>query len=150
MPPVPPNRGDVEEPDKGRTWRGPHLGHCCPPHKPLRATPPVAAEAPLRHRLILARGGSREGAAQPAPVGGNGVAGLTGRSEQGRVRLASGSAQGRPAAAGGGEWREERGRRKERERGEGMAVKWAPLPPGVHVSETGHQNSPMIKNERFS
>jgi len=53
-------------------------------------------------------------------------------------------------AAGGGESREERGRRKEREKGERMAAKWAPLPRGVHVGETGHQNSPMVKNERFS
>ena len=32
----------------------------------------------------------------------------------------------------------------------GNADKWAPLPRGVHVSKTGHQNSPMVKNERFS
>ena len=65
-------------------------------------------------------------------------------------RLAGGSEQGCPVAAGGGESREERGRRKEREKGERMAAKWAPLPRGVHVGETGHQNSPMVKNERFS
>ena len=29
------------------------------------------------------------------------------------------------------------------------ADKWAPLPRGVHVSETGHQNSQMAKCERF-
>jgi len=29
------------------------------------------------------------------------------------------------------------------------ADKWAPLPRGVHVSETGHQNSRMAKCERF-
>ena len=37
-----------------------------------------------------------------------------------------------------------------KERGEGdSADKWAPLLCGVHVSEIGHQNSPMVKNKRF-
>ena len=44
---------------------------------------------------------------------------------------------------------EERERRKERGEGDG-ADKWAPLPCGVHVSKTGPQNSPMVKNKRFS
>ena len=40
--------------------------------------------------------------------------------------------------------------RQKKERGEGDgADKWASLPRGVHVSETGHQNSPMVKNKRF-
>ena len=98
----------------------------------------------------VVRGGSKEGAVQPAPAGGSrgggGVAPwLAGGSEQGRVQLAGGREQGRPVAAGGGDRREERGRRKEREGGERMADKWAPLPCGVHVSETGHQNSLMVK-----
>ena len=42
--------------------------------------------------------------------------------------------------------REERGRK---ERGERMADKWVPLPCGVPVSETGHQNSRMAKCDRF-
>ena len=44
---------------------------------------------------------------------------------------------------------EERERRKERGEGDG-ADKWAPLPRGVHISKTGPQNSPMVKNKRFS
>ena len=37
------------------------------------------------------------------------------------------------------------GGEKERERGESLTDKWVPQPCGVHVSETGHQNSPMVK-----
>jgi len=46
------------------------------------------------------------------------------------------------------EERGERGRKKE-ERGERMADKWALLPRGIHVSETGHQNSRMAKCDWF-
>jgi len=70
---------------------------------------------------------------------------LAGGSEQGRVR----SAGRREQRRGRGEKREERERRKERGEGDG-ADKWAPLPRGVHVSKTGPQNSPMVKNKRFS
>ena len=48
-----------------------------------------------------------------------------------------------------GERREEREGEKKEERGKRMADKWAPLPHGVHVSETGHQNSRMANCERF-
>ena len=27
---------------------------------------------------------------------------------------------------------------------------WVPLPRVIYISETGHQNSPMVKNKRFS
>ena len=45
--------------------------------------------------------------------------------------------------------REEREGEKKEERRERMADKWAQLPRGVHVSETGHQSSRMAKCERF-
>ena len=62
-------------------------------------------------------------------------------------RLAGGSEQGRVRSAGGREQRRGRGeKREERD----SADKWAPLPCGVHVCETGPQYSPMIKDERFS
>ena len=62
-------------------------------------------------------------------------------------RLAGGSEQGRVRSAGGREQRRGRGeKREERD----SADKWASLPCGVHVSETGPQNRPMVKNEWFS
>jgi hypothetical protein len=45
--------------------------------------------------------------------------------------------------------REERGERGRKKRGERMADKWAPLPRGVHISETSHQNSRMANCEWF-
>jgi len=75
-----------------------------------------------------------------------------GRREQGRGRRGP-AARRRERAGEGAERRregaEERERRKERGEGDG-ADKWAPLPRGVHVSKTGPQNSPMVKNKRFS
>jgi hypothetical protein len=45
-----------------------------------------------------------------------------------------------------GERREEREREGRRER---SADRWAPLPSGIHVSKTGHQNHPMVKMNGF-
>ena len=75
---------------------------------------------------------------RPAGAGGVAAAGAAARG----TSLAS-----PPSRYLTGERREERGRRKERERRERMDDKWAPLQRGVHISETGHQNIPMVKNE---
>ena len=71
------------------------------------------------------------------------------------VPLTGGRAPGEAAPASRKE-REEEGdeigeRKREIERRERgcNSDKWAPLPRGVHVSETGHQNSRMAKCERF-
>jgi len=45
--------------------------------------------------------------------------------------------------------KKEGGEKKEKKE-RGWLPTWAPLPRGVHVGETGHQNIPMVKNERFS
>ena len=125
------------------------LAAVAPP--PARAAPP-----PLLLALPAAPPPCTVGDASRGPScscgtgeeGGSGGGGRRGRGcGVGGVGISPASPPSRYLA---GERREERGRRKESERGERMADKWAPLPCGVHVSETGHKNSLMVKNIWFS
>ena len=100
-------------------------------------------------RLILARGGSREGAPQPATAGGSrggGGAASVGRREQGgggvAPRLAGGSEQGRVRSAGGREQR--RGRGEKREEREMVLTSG----PHCHVEFTSAKPAP--KTARWS
>ena len=120
---------------------------------PLGSWPPTPADR--RAEPPRAHHAAGMGAAPRASVGRReqGRGRRSQRRQEGAGRRRRGPAARRRERAGEGaerrrEGAEERERRKERGEGDG-ANKWAPLPRGVHVSKTGPQNSPMVKNKRF-